>query len=78
MGSRTARGLQPGPSVLRKWPGTNRHGGTLGVSFAPRVEWLYDPPCYGELGWKQAARHASHALKDPSAGHLERRRQREE
>ena len=38
VGSKSARGLLPGPSVLRKWPGTNRHGGTAGVSFAPRAE----------------------------------------
>ena len=49
IGAHSARGLTPGPSCLHTW-GHPRYEGTLSVKFAPRVEWFYDPPCYGELG----------------------------
>ena len=49
VGSRSARGLTPGPSCMHTM-GHPRYEGVLRVQFASHDEWHYDKVCYGREG----------------------------
>ena len=78
IGSRSARGLEAGPSIMRKGPRTSQEGSVQKLRFASQAEWAYDPPSYGELGCKSTGPLRSHKLPQTFIWHTDRRRRREE